>query len=296
MTQRSSDQTQLLLDALRTSAPGGYVTTSSLEGDAGLRSLGALEPLQERFLAEHGAAIPPAYSSKWPVDKLHWWSRPEEYAFTLFHLLGLLRHSPASPPRVLEFGPGCSFVPHALARVGGLKSMRMVDIDPDVMAFWRAAGAEIGLNVDSHDEVSEHAFDVIYSVSVVEHVRDPQATVKGLVRQLAPGGTLLLTMDVDLDLEGRHGLTVAQLANILATEDIAFQPILCAAACPHPLDIATPREGWKVAPLNSTTPGQRIEPLRGQLFALRKAVKKLRRKEPDPRDICAVKLIGQKTQ
>jgi 2-polyprenyl-3-methyl-5-hydroxy-6-metoxy-1,4-benzoquinol methylase len=272
------------------------VTTSALQGNAGLRSLSALEPLQARFLAECGSVIPPAYLRKWPVDKLHWWSRPEEYAFTVFHLLGLLRQFPASPPRVLEFGPGCSFVPHALARVGGLKSIRMVDIDPEVISFWRTVGPAIELNVDLNDRVAEHAFDVIYSVSVVEHVHDPEATVEALVGQLAPGGSLVLTMDVDLDPKGRHGLTKTQLANILAIESMAFQPIVCAAACPHPLDIAMPRDGWRVAPLGSPTPGQPIEAHRGPLRALRAGVRKLRRKQPDPRDICVLKLIGQKTR
>lgn len=287
-------QAQLLLDALRTSASGGFVTTSALTGDTGRRALRALEPLQARFLADHGSAIPTAYSSKWPVDKLHWWSRPEEYAFTLFHLLTWLCRSTPLLPRILEFGPGCSFVPHALSRQAGLKTLRMVDIDPDVIAFWSATGPAIGLDVKPHGGVTETAFDVIYSISVVEHVNDPEATVKDLVRQLAPGGTLVLTMDVDLDREGRHGLTTTQLASILVIEDIAFEPIACAAACPHPLDIATPRAGWKVAHLDSSTPGQPIAPAGGPWFALKQSIKKVRSRQPDPRDICAIKLIGHK--
>jgi 2-polyprenyl-3-methyl-5-hydroxy-6-metoxy-1,4-benzoquinol methylase len=288
-------QTQLLLDTLRMSGSGGYITTSCLVSDDGLRSLRALEPLQEQFLAEHRSAIPVAYAGKWPVDKLHWWSRPEEYAFTLFHLLRLLDSSPTAL-RVLEFGPGCSFVPHALARVGGLKKLQMVDIDPNVVAFWKTVGPAIGLHVGQPEASVEHAFDVIYSVSVVEHVRDPEAVVRDLVHQLAPGGTLILTMDVDLDPEGRHGLRVTQLANILAVGGVEFEPVPCAAACPHPLDIATPRDGWQVSSLASATPGQRVAPVREPVRALKQAIKQLFQKAPDPRDICAIKLIGKKAR
>lgn len=286
---------RLLLKALQASAAGGYVTTSALTGDAGMRSLAALEPLQERFLAEHGPTVPAPYSNKWPVDKLHWWSRPEEYSFTLFHLLSLLRHAPA-PLRVLEFGPGCSFVPHVLACVGGLNKIRMQDIDPNVMTFWKAVGPRIGLQVESHDVAEKHELDVIYSVSVVEHVQDPEVTVNALVRQLAPGGTLVLTMDVDLNREGHYGLTVTQLANILSIEGITFGSVHCRAACPHPLDIATPRNGWRIAPLRSAMPGQRIAPSRTPLSSLKQAIRQLGPKRSDPRNICAVKLIGQKAQ
>lgn len=290
----SNNSLKLVNDLLQ-SRECGYITQSSLSGSRVAQLLEILEPFQDSFLQQHGASIPAAYSAKWPVDKLHWWSRPQEYGFVLFHVLSALNERKEGL-KILEFGPGCSFVPHVLATIAGLKKLHIEEIDDDVVRFWENIGPEFDFKIERSCSSRENnkAFDIIYSVSVVEHVESPVEAIRGLVKQLASAGKLVLTLDVDLSNFGRYGLTVDQLSGILQMEEIDFEPLSIFAGCPHLHDVATPKEGWRISPLGSPGGPQRIPSARSGLSRLKDIGKNFRKSSLDSSNICVIKLIGQK--
>lgn len=284
-----------ILNSLYSSREAGYITQSSLSGESLLQVLNVLEPLQNNFFEEHRSKIPSAYSAKWPVDKLHWWSRPQEYAFVLFHVLSALNESKRDI-KILEFGPGCSFVPHVLATVAGLKNLHIEEIDDGVVEFWVNVGRKIGLQVDGSNSLTAHKdiFDVIYSISVIEHVDSPVKAIKELINQLAPSGQLVLTLDVDLNNFGRYGLTVDQLSGILQIDEIDFESLSASAGCPHVHDLATPKDGWFISPARNSGGSRREKVPRDSLSWLKDIKRILRGPSLDSSGICVLKLIGRK--
>lgn len=284
-----------ILKSLSQSREGGYITQSSLSGSRLSQLLEVLEPLQDRFFEEHKSSIPSAYSAKWPVDKLHWWSRPQEYAFVLFYILSALNESKRDI-KILEFGPGCSFVPHVLATVAGLKNLHIEEIDDGVVEFWGNVGRKIGLQVDRSNSSTAHKdiFDVIYSISVIEHVDSPVKAIKRLINQLTPSGQLILTLDVDLNNFGRYGLTVDQLSGILQIDEIDFESLSAPAGCPHVHDLATPKDGWFISPARNPGGSRHEQVPRASLSWLKDIKRILRGPTLDSSGICVLKLIGRK--
>jgi hypothetical protein len=284
-----------ILKSLSQSREGGYITRSSLSGTRLSQVLEVLEPLQDQFFEQHKSSIPSAYSAKWPVDKLHWWSRPQEYAFVLFHVLSAINVA-KSDLKILEFGPGCSFVPHVLATLAGLKNLHIEEIDDDVVAFWKNIGRTFGLQVDRSNSsgVKKEVFDIIFSISVIEHVKSPVSAIKELINQLAPGGQLILTVDVDLSNFGHYGLTEDQLSEILQIDEIEFESLSASAGCPHIYDLATPKDGWLISQLGNPR-GSQHQPITSDILSWLRTIKRaFRGPSFDSSDICVLKLIGRK--
>jgi SAM-dependent methyltransferase len=284
-----------ILKSLSQSREGGYITRSSLSGSRLSQVLEVLGPLQDQFFKLYKRSIPSAYSAKWPLDKLHWWSRPQEYAFVLFHVLSAMNVAKRDL-KILEFGPGCSFIPYVLASVAGLKNLHIEDNDDDVVVFWKNIGRTFGLQVDRSNSSSanKEVFDIIYSISVIEHVESPVNAIKELINQLAPDGQLILTVDVDLSNFGQYGLTKEQLSEILQIDEINFESVSASAGCPHIHDLATPKDGWVISPLGNTQ-GSRYQPISRDILSWLKTIKRaFRGQNFDSSDICVLKLIGTK--
>jgi SAM-dependent methyltransferase len=281
--------------ALAPSQYGGYISKSSLTGVALSEPLKFLAPLQDAFLKDCGALIPSEYARKWPLDKLHWWSRPQEYAFALSHILSNLEVN-GTKQRVLEFGPGCSFMPYAAHVLAGLKNLCIDDIDEDVVSFWKRAGARFGLSIQVSKDLADKRghFDLIYSVSVVEHTGSPTNTVRSLIDQLAPDGTLVLTMDVGTSNSGRYGLTAEQLREIVDTDAMAYDVVPVKVAVLHPSDIASPKSGWWVDGRQVGGRGRWDPRLTRMAKSMRKLWKCRAHGNDNPEEICVLKLVGRK--
>lgn len=112
---------------------------------------------------------------------------------------------------VIDLGGGCSGFPFALASTGA----RVTNVDPCLDPRWVCPSTTIDtMNQVFRTEVQlarstlaearlpSESVDTIYSLSVLEHL-DPeelQATVDAAVRVLKPGGYLVLTVDLFLNL------------------------------------------------------------------------------------------------
>jgi SAM-dependent methyltransferase len=64
-----------------------------------------------------------------------------------------------------------------------------VEPDPDLRARLKQAG--LGVHPSLH-EIPPESFDFIYTVNVLEHIRDDEVVVAALASRLKPGGALLV--------------------------------------------------------------------------------------------------------
>lgn len=136
-------------------------------------------------------------------------TRRFEYPWTYFTI------DPRPGLRVLEIGGGIAGLQFVLARAG----CEVYNVDPfldfgsgtplqrgrlDLHARLNAAmGTDVRLHVATLDEADlEGPFDVIYSVSTLEHIPrdDLERTLRAVTPLLGPDGRLVLTVDLFLDL------------------------------------------------------------------------------------------------
>jgi hypothetical protein len=150
------------------------------------------------------------------------------------------------------------------------------------------------VNTSNSSTATKEVFDIIYSISVVEHVESPVNAIKSLVSQLAPDGRLILTLDVDLSNFGRHGLTVDQLSGILQIGEINFEPLSAIAGCPHVQNLATPKDGWFISSFKNSLDSRRQQAGQGILSWVKDVKKLFRGKGFDGSNICVLKLVGRK--
>lgn len=219
----------------------GFVTKEEVSNINEDEIISALS-LQTKFLEEYSTLIPSIYKNKWPINKMGWWSRPSEYIYVIRELYRALNHSAT----VLEFGPGCSFLTYQAMRCNLIHRIDIIDIDSSVIGFWSKVSNQVKCNlaiVDSIEDLKESEYDVIYSVSVLEHLRDPVAAVSKLIRALKSNGRLILTMDIDLTGNSGSGLTPKQLEKILTLDGVSVAESSQFVTI-HPSSLATPMGGW----------------------------------------------------
>jgi ubiquinone/menaquinone biosynthesis C-methylase UbiE len=124
-------------------------------------------------------------------------------------LAELLHHDTVYPPgaRVLEAGCGVGAQTVILARSSPAAQFTSVDVSPASVASARAVVDRAGFKNVSFQVADifqlpfpEAGFDHVFVCFVLEHLREPLAALRRLVRVLKPGGTLTV-------IEGDHGST-----------------------------------------------------------------------------------------
>jgi 2-polyprenyl-3-methyl-5-hydroxy-6-metoxy-1,4-benzoquinol methylase len=123
------------------------------------------------------------------------WKRPDynrisersiEYGFALRQL------SKICPKEVLDIGPGKSAWPHLMANCGFL----VTAID-QIKGYWKGSFFNRHYYIINDDIVNpkiKKQFDFITCISVLEHIPDHKAAIKGMVSLLKPGGHIVLTI------------------------------------------------------------------------------------------------------
>lgn len=182
----------------------------------GLAALSDLEAPEWKSLfaaLEREAAVfqehEPRFRSKeyvWPRDPLHNWSRMWEYPYVFHHLKCFSDENAANGIlRSADVGSGVTFFPFALARLGF--HVTCADIDPicerDMSKAVQCVPQEPGkvdfrmIHGDSLP-FEDGEIDVVYCISVLEHISTFEKTVSEIGRILKKGGLFLLTIDLDL--------------------------------------------------------------------------------------------------
>jgi SAM-dependent methyltransferase len=181
----------------------GIAALSDLDSDEWRPVYAALEREQSEFLSHESRFRSPEYF--WPRDALHNWSRIWEYPYAYYHLRSLRGRFPQSPaPRVVDLGSGVTFFPFAVAKLG--YRVTCVDNDPvcekDIPLAANALGLSgiVDCRMASAEALpfSDREVDIVYCISVLEHVRTFEPVIEEVARILRPGGALIVTFDVDL--------------------------------------------------------------------------------------------------
>lgn len=200
----------------------GYLRNHQMLDSEDQRLYREMEDYQMRFVARTDA-----YSSGWyttpdggrfSADLLSHWSRQFEYPFVARNVLPRL----SSGDRVLDVGSGYGFFPFYLASKG-------VKLDCIDVLSLNAAYSSTNVAFRKHDiTVSPlpDEYDLVYSVSVLEHVDAIESAVANLIESLKPRGILVLTLDVDLEQRGRSDAPdYHRLSLLLALVHQSMRPV-----------------------------------------------------------------------
>jgi len=106
-------------------------------------------------------------------------------------------HVPVAGKAILELGPGHTPEVLLLAREEG--AARCVGLDVEHLIEPKGV-RERGVQLDLYDggrmPYGDATFDVVWSSDVLEHVRDPEQTIRECARVLRPGGSLAAIIDL----------------------------------------------------------------------------------------------------
>jgi SAM-dependent methyltransferase len=102
-------------------------------------------------------------------------------------LLDLVTSRISLDDAILDFGAGTGVLARPLA--GNGYRVSCMEPDPDLRARLKQAG--LGVHARLH-EIRPESFDFIYTVNVLDHIRDDDVVVAALGTRLKPGGVLLV--------------------------------------------------------------------------------------------------------
>ncbi len=146
-------------------------------------------------------------------------------------------------PTVLDFGSGVTFFPFAVAKLG--YHVICIDNDPICQNDMTKAIASIPHNTGKiefrrntiHNKIPcDEKVDIVYSISVLEHINHFEGIIEEIAMVLKPNGIFILTLD--LDLSGDQSMGVKDFKKLLSTLYNYFE-FLYPEKTIHPLNILT---------------------------------------------------------
>lgn len=183
---------------------------------------------------------------KWPRDPLHCWSRVWEYPYVYYHLARHIEKlSKDIRPIVADVGSGVTFFPFSLAQLG--YEVICTDIDPlcgnDLNLACKSVPHSPGmikfrLIEDSKLPFEDEECNVVYCISVLEHIPDFEHTLKEIIRILKRGGLCLLTCDMGLDSTANSQLDAVQYERLMHVLEEHFCLVRSERTI-HPINVLT---------------------------------------------------------
>jgi len=220
----------------------GFASLTDLRSSNWKRIFEELDTDQARFLALEEEFRSKEY--RWPRDPLHTWSRLWEYPFVFHHVDQIRRQrSEARNLNVADIGSGVTFFPFSVARLG--YNVTCVDVDPicarDIPKASRVVACDPGkvscsLIAGEQMPLEDCSQDVVYCISVLEHIVDYPTTLAEISRILKPGGVFILT--VDIDIRGNFELGVGEFRRLQTVLNDGFEKLFPDKAI-HPADCLT---------------------------------------------------------
>jgi len=213
----------------------GLACLTDLTSQEYQRLFKSLENCQDEFLKTTVPLINSDYFSKWPRDTLHWWSRIWEYPYIYYNISRILKNNiAATPVKIMDFGSGVNFFPFSLSKIG--HEITCVDHDPlcidnlnSILNSYPVNTIKPVLNQAVDIPYQDETFDIIYSVSVFEHIPDLKTIVSEMARVIKSEGYLIISFDVSLN--NNYELTINKyndfITNILDKFELwlPYQPI-----------------------------------------------------------------------
>ena len=186
------------MDDLTAFKAAGFAARSDLDKTAYRELFRELEAAQDGFLASSEQFRSPDY--RWPHDALNCWSRIWEYPYIYQHMREIMSDykDRGIAPRAVDVGSGVTFFPFALAALGW--HVTCTDIDPVCERDLTAAigtvpqqpGA-VSFRMIENDRLpfDDGECDLVYCISVLEHIPGFEHSVLEMARVLKPGGHCL---------------------------------------------------------------------------------------------------------
>ena len=223
----------------------GFASLKDLQSELWQRLFKELEDFQKEFSKCVDCYRSPEYI--WPRDPLHTWSRVWEYPYVLYHLR---KYQQAIKPKnevILDFGSGVTFFPFFLAREGF--KVIATDIDPvcekdfkKAIALMNMSNEQIDfiLGKENYIPLENNSISCIYSISVIEHVKNIPQIIKEINRVLIPDGLFIVTFDVSLN--KTYELSAENFEILLSSLNQYFESI-SPLGLVHPLDMLYSNKG-----------------------------------------------------
>lgn len=151
------------------------------------------------------------------------WSKVWEYPWVWYHCLS---HLPFRSCRILDVGPANRPMPWVCAALGA--KVTLLEIHGKWLTLWDEVRSRLDVDIDWQLVVDDHlpfessSFDVVTSLSVLEHQSDQRTAVTEIGRVLRDGGTCVITADVCETSWGMayppylgQGLTIDQFGDLI---------------------------------------------------------------------------------
>ena len=173
-----------------------------------------LNKFDKQFLQINHEALQ-YYSNKWIDDPLCSWSRAWEYPYTFERLRSVINSE--HNYNVLDAGSGLTFFPFYIANMFKNSTIRCYDNDEKIINSYSkmitkysniSYSVEDLLNMNTIEQ-----FDMIYSISVLEHLINYKKVIQNLYNILKKGGYLILTFDISLN--KANGITLANAKSMV---------------------------------------------------------------------------------
>jgi SAM-dependent methyltransferase len=103
------------------------------------------------------------------------------------YLAGLIEREKGEEKNLIDHGAGLGIIAGILRDRGN--RVLCVEIDPDHISHLEADGFKIARSL-AH--FSDHSLDFIYSLNVLEHIRDDTAEARMMAQKLKPGGRVFI--------------------------------------------------------------------------------------------------------
>jgi 2-polyprenyl-3-methyl-5-hydroxy-6-metoxy-1,4-benzoquinol methylase len=146
------------------------------------------------------------------------------------------RIGPLDGRRVLDFGAGIGTLAAELVSHGAV--VHAVETSPTGQALIAAAGIPVAPSIQALSATGHGPpYDVVVAVEVIEHVRDPRATLRELHATMTPGGALFLTTpnlgSLRARVEGPRWPNVASTTHLYYFTAASLRRTLLAAGFEH---------------------------------------------------------------
>jgi ubiquinone/menaquinone biosynthesis C-methylase UbiE len=194
--------------------PAGIPTTQLCEQLSRTHLFRHIESFSNHFLAtNHDLLL--EYSASKPRDPMRNWSRKWEYPFVFTRIAQFVRQK-QSKTSILDVGSGVTFFPYCL--VSSFDNVRLACSDNTARwgSLFAGINARTPLSVnfvpgDIHGlPFRDESVDVLYCISVLEHINNNESVIQEFYRMLAHDGLLVLTFDLSLDSAGELSLRQAK--------------------------------------------------------------------------------------
>jgi SAM-dependent methyltransferase len=181
---------------------------------------------------------------RWPRDPLHTWSRLWEYPYVYYHLEKIKKIvNSQGLLKVADIGSGVTFFPFFVSKLGF--DVTCVDNDLickkdllEAIKLGETAPGKVSVILSENEYIplDDESQDVVYCISVIEHILNFEKIISEISRILKPGGIFILTNDIDL--KGNFELGVESFNRLQKVIRVHFNEYV-SPKITHPSDLLT---------------------------------------------------------